>query len=964
MKTKSHTSSPSVSTLNHGSQPFVSHTTSNHFFKGEQSSSESSFFNNDQVQFKLNVGKPGDPYEQEADKVADQVVSSPSTGYGSTIKPADSITSIQRQPEEGLEDVQLQEDISLSEPSSEEEDVQLERESDDTEIETEKEDEIQQKEDDLQNQAEEEVQLEAEEELQSTAEEEVQAQGEETEEEVQMKSQKEGEKEDDNSENQIQLVEEDDTQEGNEDLEGGESMQRQEEDVQPKEVDEIQAKGGADIYTGADIEKTLGQQKGMGSPLSDTVSREMEIGFGADFNGVRIHTDHIAVRLTKQMRAQAFTHGRDIYFNSGKYSPFSNDGKRLLAHELTHTIQQGAIQRPSNVIVPSDSGFQLKEDNATALIRPELAKAIALARAEIGKVNAKQTNGDGSRVGWERLIEYFTIAFGGTLPVHYDIIKYINKMSKKDLMPSWCGIFVWRALKESGLPIPDWVLGAPSLEFTKRRGPQEIPVPGDIAYKEPFSHFAMVSEVQNPEGNTNPKNAEIRTINGNTAGEDNLGGQVQEKWHKGANWLGYWNPVGNLDLPPVPLVPADSAVLDLEKKAKEDKVIIREDENSEPSKEIDTAPSSSALPPDGNLAPQSVGVDEDFKVELPPTPDAGPAEKVAEVKAMDLKGTSDESMESFLTASPTDMAITQPGLDDQLNKKAKNEQNELADNPPVLKAKSSGDPDAGLTSPDQLKVPNAPAISEGTTESNPAALKPESVDFKGASPNEANQKQVDKKEESGFMSWFKSNFNNFFNSIRTKDDSVNTSAGDRPKVNLQGESNPDRTRVQRKEANTQVSGLQDETTNKLKNHPGQKNIKPKVVQENKTTTVRKEAYATTQMNKDEGMANYAHAPLPEDVRKEADGMLAGDIHANVAEAKNKTKTAASKRDTDKKSEISKAEQDVKDLNTKADKEQKKVVLDNRRKVATHQEEGMKKSMTCWDNLTKMPIPRKQRLKRR
>ncbi len=64
---------------------------------------------------------------------------------------------------------------------------------------------------------------------------------------------------------------------------------------------------------------------------------------GADFSGVRIHTDEAAQRAADSMNARAFTKGKDIYFNEGEYDPGSSSGQRLLAHELTHTIQQGQV---------------------------------------------------------------------------------------------------------------------------------------------------------------------------------------------------------------------------------------------------------------------------------------------------------------------------------------------------------------------------------------------------------------------------------------------------------------------------------------------------------------------------------------------------------------------------------------------------------------------------------------------
>jgi outer membrane protein OmpA-like peptidoglycan-associated protein len=93
------------------------------------------------------------------------------------------------------------------------------------------------------------------------------------------------------------------------------------------------------------IESQLNQSKGGGSPLSAAVRSFMEPRFGNDFSQVRVHTDSAAVQMNQDLHAQAFTHGSDIYFGTGKYQPESTEGKQLLAHELTHVVQQtGAVQ--------------------------------------------------------------------------------------------------------------------------------------------------------------------------------------------------------------------------------------------------------------------------------------------------------------------------------------------------------------------------------------------------------------------------------------------------------------------------------------------------------------------------------------------------------------------------------------------------------------------------------------------
>ncbi|MBL7816711.1 MAG: DUF4157 domain-containing protein [Saprospiraceae bacterium] len=94
-----------------------------------------------------------------------------------------------------------------------------------------------------------------------------------------------------------------------------------------------------------EFESQLSSSKGGGSALPADTQQKMESSMGADFSGVRVHTGSEAANLSDNINARAFTHGNDIYFNSGEYNPSSSEGQRLLAHELTHTVQQGAAVR-------------------------------------------------------------------------------------------------------------------------------------------------------------------------------------------------------------------------------------------------------------------------------------------------------------------------------------------------------------------------------------------------------------------------------------------------------------------------------------------------------------------------------------------------------------------------------------------------------------------------------------------
>jgi len=90
----------------------------------------------------------------------------------------------------------------------------------------------------------------------------------------------------------------------------------------------------------AAVSQQLQGTKGQGSGLNPTVQTEMSQAFGYDFKNVRIHTTAQAEQMNQDLNAFAFTHGQDIYFDIGQYNPDTTDGKRLLAHELTHVVQQ------------------------------------------------------------------------------------------------------------------------------------------------------------------------------------------------------------------------------------------------------------------------------------------------------------------------------------------------------------------------------------------------------------------------------------------------------------------------------------------------------------------------------------------------------------------------------------------------------------------------------------------------
>jgi hypothetical protein len=90
----------------------------------------------------------------------------------------------------------------------------------------------------------------------------------------------------------------------------------------------------------AETERYLDQSQGIGSPLPDGTRTYFEARFSTDFRAVRVHDDDAADQAARSIGAIAFTRGNDIWFSAGAYDPVTDEGRRLLAHELAHIAQQ------------------------------------------------------------------------------------------------------------------------------------------------------------------------------------------------------------------------------------------------------------------------------------------------------------------------------------------------------------------------------------------------------------------------------------------------------------------------------------------------------------------------------------------------------------------------------------------------------------------------------------------------
>ncbi|MEH2352904.1 eCIS core domain-containing protein [Nostoc sp.] len=122
------------------------------------------------------------------------------------------------------------------------------------------------------------------------------------------------------------------------------SLQRRskpEEELQAKlTLQRREAIAGGEAST--DLESTINRARGSGQPLEAGLKRSMGQAMGAEFSGVRVHTDIQADHLNQSIQAKAFTTGQDVFFRQGEYNPGSRGGQELIAHELTHVVQQNA----------------------------------------------------------------------------------------------------------------------------------------------------------------------------------------------------------------------------------------------------------------------------------------------------------------------------------------------------------------------------------------------------------------------------------------------------------------------------------------------------------------------------------------------------------------------------------------------------------------------------------------------
>ncbi|MFC5175314.1 eCIS core domain-containing protein [Nocardioides taihuensis] len=166
-------------------------------------------------------------------------------------------------------------------------------------------------------------------------------------------------------------------------------------DFSAYDVDEEVKRSATDPGVAArEVDERVRSVRGGGRPLEQEVRTFMEQRFGHDFGSVRVHTDVRAAEAAQAVHAHAFTLGKDIAFAAGQWRPSTHEGRRLLAHELTHVVQQtGTSPTPQPAgTVQRDLATELPEgpvEDQADLSEAQIRSAIAFNRARYDEANTR-----------------------------------------------------------------------------------------------------------------------------------------------------------------------------------------------------------------------------------------------------------------------------------------------------------------------------------------------------------------------------------------------------------------------------------------------------------------------------------------------------------------------------------------------------------------------------------------------
>jgi Domain of unknown function (DUF4157) len=141
-----------------------------------------------------------------------------------------------------------------------------------------------------------------------------------------------------------------------------------------------------------------------GAPLAAEARAAMEAQFGEDFSTVRIHSDPRAADSARAVNARAYTVGRDVVFGSGQYAPATAAGQHLLAHELTHVVQQNFGEARSQRVAPAESSH-VQEQEAVSVSRTIINESTVVV-PRISRTSTLRLAADRNPPGWDEIHNY------------------------------------------------------------------------------------------------------------------------------------------------------------------------------------------------------------------------------------------------------------------------------------------------------------------------------------------------------------------------------------------------------------------------------------------------------------------------------------------------------------------------------------------------------------------------------
>ena len=325
------------------------------------------------------------------------------------------------------------------------------------------------------------------------------------------------------------------------------------------------------------------------------------------------------------------------------------------------------------------------------------------------------------------------------------------------------------------------------------------------------------------------------------------------------------------------------------------------------------------------------------ELELPPVPTAPAQENVQTPSAIALQGDTANQLKQSTQSSPSAIAATASSLKSSLQNQQQVDAQAHRNKELSLQAET-GTPAIAVT----------PVVATPSTQ-GAQSLVSNSTDSIGELPQQAaeptveitetreSQRQLDRQaSSSGFYDWLLDNLESMIQSLPTRDEQLDTSAGERPSVTLQDNANPQQMQTQNAQANNQALQAQTDLTQQISQHSGQSQIQATEQTHTAQVTL---TPAIAELGPDvqaQDAQRYAAMALPEDVRVATDGLLQTQFQSRLAQSSEQIDQATQTRDSEQQRVTQEAQNATEQANTQAQREQRQAIINNRQEIVQEQ----------------------------